>query len=480
MINIQHEIEALQKDYATKLQEIQLSQQWHLLPALNEELQKNIVRITGQLTQTSGLSLIPGKSKYYRHSDCSVDLDAVVYDGDRNYFDEFLENPGFHSEVIHPSAQAPNSKKHLLKSSMRLSRGMAPKVFNSIDRCIDKLGLTSKIDIYCAQNPAMNAFCYPPHDGSIYILLTSALLEKLSEDELTFVIGHEIGHFLYQHHLLSAMSSGLGASQLSPADTIKLFSWQRNGELTADRIGLICCGSYEAACTANFKLSSGVTTEDLCFNLQDYVNQYIDIETEMKTGDGNPEDFYLTHPISPMRVMALDLFYRSETYCKHFATHLQAELTEQEMETKIAGFMKLMEPSYLWDKSEISMKIKEFIFLASMAVSCADGEMEEAELKIISQILPEDQHLEVMEKIKGWSNEMMLNAVAEQAEKILPHLNYATMCNIVRDLVLLSVADGEFEGSEHQVLEKICQALTVYPTFIDDVLNSINYQRTAA
>jgi hypothetical protein len=47
------------------------------------------------------------------------------------------------------------------------------------------------------------------------------------------------------------------------------------------------------------------------------------------------------------------------------------------MESRIAGFMKLMEPSYLWDKSEISKKIKEFIFLASMAVSCADGDVEE-------------------------------------------------------------------------------------------------------
>jgi hypothetical protein len=74
---------------------------------------------------------------------------------------------------------------------------------------------------------------------------------------------------------------------------------------------------------------------------------------------------------------------------------------------------------------------------------------------------------------------MMLEAVAEQAEKVLPCLTYATMCNIVRDLVLLSLADGEFEGSEHQVLEKICEAQTIYPTFIDDVLNFINHQRTA-
>jgi Zn-dependent protease with chaperone function len=139
---------------------------------------------------------------------------------------------------------------------MRLTRGMAPKVFNSIDRRIDKLGLTSRIDIYCSQKPAMNAFCYPPHEGAIYILLTSALLEKLNEDELTFVIGH----FLCQHHLLSGLASGLVASQLTPAKNIRLHSWQRNGELTADRIGLICCGSYETACTANFKLSSGVTS----------------------------------------------------------------------------------------------------------------------------------------------------------------------------------------------------------------------------
>ncbi len=49
MINIQKEIELLQKDYAAKLQEIHASQQWHLLPALNEEFQRNIVRFTEQL-----------------------------------------------------------------------------------------------------------------------------------------------------------------------------------------------------------------------------------------------------------------------------------------------------------------------------------------------------------------------------------------------------------------------------------------------
>jgi hypothetical protein len=56
VINVQKEIETFQKYYSAKLQEIQLSQQWHLLPALNEELQKKIIRITGELTQTSGLS----------------------------------------------------------------------------------------------------------------------------------------------------------------------------------------------------------------------------------------------------------------------------------------------------------------------------------------------------------------------------------------------------------------------------------------
>lgn len=476
MSNIQQEIEKLQQDYLIKLQDIQARQEWDKIPALNEELQKNIVALTASLTQKPAIGLVKEKSEHYRHGEVTVDLDHFVYDGDREYFENFLKNPIINQFVFGQNRPPMfNSKRELLKTALRLSKGMAPKVFNAIERCREKLGLTSKIDIYVSQNPSMNAYCYPSHEGCIYILVTSAILEKLNEDELTFVIGHEIGHYLYQHHLLHAgMISQMIGHELSPAENIKLFSWGRNAELSADRIGLICCGSYESACMANFKISSGIASDILAFSLDEYVKQYEDIENEMKTGEGTPEDFYSTHPISPMRVIALDLFNRSQTYCE------TNELTEKEMETKIEGFMKLMEPSYLKTNDDHSARIKQFIFLGGMAVASADGIVKEEELQSFAQLLPNEDHTALFEKMQGWTLDMMKAALTEQAEKILPHLNYAGTCNIIRDLTLISLSDGELSQPEYEILAGICILLNNHPSFIDQVLVSINYQTEAA
>lgn len=478
---IQAEIEKLQRDYTRKLMEIQATQDWDKLPALNEELQKNITQLTTSMTQKAHLSVVKPKSEHYRHTECTLDLDFFVYDGDREYFENFLKNPTIQQFVF--GGQRPpllNSKKELLKTALRLSKGMAPKVWNSIERCQEKLGLNSKIDIYVAQNPSMNAFCYPSHEGCIYILVTSALLEKLNEDELTFVIGHEIGHFLYQHHLMHpGMLMNCLGHELSPAESIRLFSWSRNAELSADRIGLICCGSYEAACTANFKLSSGIASDVLSFSIEEYIKQYEDVENEMKSGDGSPEDFYSTHPISPMRVIALDLFHRSETYCNTFSQPTNADMTEGQMEEKIAGFMKLMEPSYLHGTDDVSQKIKEFIFLGAMAVASADGVVKEEELHSLSQLLTDEVRAPLEESMKDWTPEMMMLVLNEQSEKILPHLTFASMSNIIRDLILVSVADGTLDRKEYEVLSQICTTLNVHPSFIDQILSSINYQQAA-
>lgn len=479
-LDIQKEIELIQKDYAEKLAKIQQNSEWHLIPALNEELQKSLMEVTSKFSQTSTVLSMNKKSEHYRHVDCSVDLDEYVYDGDKIHFENFYNMPMVKGFLEGP--QRPpmfNAKKELLKTALRLSKGMAPKVFNAIDRCREKLGLTAKIDIYCSQNPSMNAFCYPSHADCIYICVTSSLLEKFNEDELTFVIGHEIGHYLYQHHLLNPnlILSFLG-HEFSPADQIRLYSWHRNAEISADRVGLICCGSYEAACTANFKLSSGISSDILSFNIDEYVEQYKDVEHELKTGEGSPEDFYSTHPISPMRVMALDIFFRSETYCKTFATSASFHFSEKEMEEKISGFMSLLEPTYLQNSDDSSKVIKEFIFLGGIAVASADSNITEEELKTLWQILP-DQNQEAYEKIKTWDLDTMKAALTEQAERVFPHLTYAMSMNIIRDLTLISLADGTLSDPEMDVLAGICILLRLHPSFIDQVLNSIQCQQAA-
>lgn len=481
--SVQTKIEKLQKDYAVKMEQIQKDQQWHLIETLSQELAQAIEAVTSEyIKEIEGQSSAPmaTESTHYRQQECDINLSSFVYDGDRDYFEGFLKNPLIYQLVEEDSKTPSNSRKELLKHAMRLSPGMAPKVFNCIERCREKLGLKSKIDIYVSQNPSMNAYCYPSHEGCIYILVTSALLEKMNEDELTFVIGHEIGHFLYQHQKLCPqyIQKKLGA-HLTPLDSIKLFSWNRNAELSADRIGLICCGNFEAASMANFKISSGISSDALLFSLSEYLKQYEDIEKEMNNSTASLEDFYSTHPLNPMRVIALELFHKSETYKHIFDSEQSAELSESEMEQKIKRFMMLMEPQYLNSDDDISKKIKEFIFLSGLTVASSDGTISKEELIQLGTLLPGENHDSLFNLVKNWTLEMKMMALKEQSEKITPHLSAVTSCNIIRDLTLVSFADGEFQENEYHCLCEICLMLQIHPSFIDQILNSISSQEAA-
>ena len=93
------------------------------------------------------------------------------------------------------------------------------------------------------------------------IIITSKLIELLSEEELQFIIGHEVAHYFYQHSLYPNLES---ASETN----LKLYilNLNRSAEISADRVGLIASGSLEKSLRANLKLASGLGEKHLKFS----------------------------------------------------------------------------------------------------------------------------------------------------------------------------------------------------------------------
>lgn len=100
------------------------------------------------------------------------------------------------------------------------------------------------------------------------IVLTTACVDRLSADELTFVMGHEVGHLKSQHVLYHQMarvlpmlgriigSATLGVGELlSYGLQLALFQWREMSEFTADRAGLLACQSTRPAITALMKMA---------------------------------------------------------------------------------------------------------------------------------------------------------------------------------------------------------------------------------
>ncbi len=92
------------------------------------------------------------------------------------------------------------------------------------------------------------------------LILSSELVEKMTSEELLFVIAREVAHIKSEHILyqeigmifpeiieaLSVVTLGL-SSVLSTGLRYALFAWKEKAEFTADRGGLVACQDVETA-----------------------------------------------------------------------------------------------------------------------------------------------------------------------------------------------------------------------------------------
>ncbi|WP_394824973.1 M48 family metalloprotease [Pendulispora albinea] len=116
-----------------------------------------------------------------------------------------------------------------------------------------RLGVSREIEILQKAGPAahLNAATHRTSDGPLLIQLQGDLLERLDDDGVLAVLGHEIGHHLahgprgmsgvdpfFLYHILAG-SRRIGHRELAAA-------YCRAAEITADRIGLIACRNPEA------------------------------------------------------------------------------------------------------------------------------------------------------------------------------------------------------------------------------------------
>lgn len=127
-------------------------------------------------------------------------------------------------------------------------------------------------EVYVANNPVTNAVTIGM-DKPI-IVLNSGLVDLLDDDELAFVIAHELGHVLSGHAvyqtllqrlLLLSMGfasipiGGLGLRVIVAA----LMEWSRKAELSADRAGLVAVQDPAVALRVHMQLASGGHVGDL-------------------------------------------------------------------------------------------------------------------------------------------------------------------------------------------------------------------------
>jgi Zn-dependent protease with chaperone function/tellurite resistance protein len=351
----------------------------------------------------------------------------------------------------------PGARRQLLATATRLTREMAPDIHDMLDECRQVLGVETPLEIYVYPESMFNAAAVRPEHGRLFLLFSSALLEAFEPDELRFVAGHELGHYLFEHHRIPVAVLLSGRAQIDAALALRLFAWQRYAEISADRTGVVAARGLDPAARALFKLASGLRGDRVKVRIDQFLSQVGDLRQEaerLATADDPPRsDFFATHPFSPLRLKAVELFAASEL--------VQSEgLPRADLEMQVQELMALMEPSYLQDRSDVAEAMRRLLFAGGVAVATASGPVSAAAIKVLERLLGVGS---IPSTLKPDVIRADLPSRIDAVNRIVPPLRRA---QVIRDLCVIARADGRIDAAKLTVIREIGKAVHVDETLI--------------
>jgi len=358
-----------------------------------------------------------------------------------NYYDIFDKE----DEVI----EATNT---MLTNTVKLNNLMAPRLYSICEEITKYLEYDEEISFYLASSPEVNAFSlngfgFEPH----IICLTSSLVNMANDDELHFVIGHEIGHLIYEHSKLDVVRrilSNREESDISNSLSYNLSRWQKYAEISSDRIGFLVCPDPKVIGKLFFKFASGLSEDALNFDINAYLKQ-LDKVKDLAVGD-----FFATHPNNMVRIKSLILFSKSEFLMGK--TGKREPTKRKRLDELVLEYLDILE---LHPRKEVDKKILEFFAAAGVYVTLTAEGIPDSKLYILNE---------------------MLGAYTSQPEKYLEFKSFDAMKNkvykickyfaerqdtykydLLEKLIYLIISDGRMETDEKTLIYEIGKKMRI-------------------
>ena len=169
-------------------------------------------------------------------------------------------------------------------SHLKVTVNNYPKIYKYLKEACNILDVKKMPELYIEWGYNINA-CTVGAENPI-IVLNSGLLDLCDDDEIMFVIGHELGHVKSNHMLYHMMANVInyiidsipfGSVAAAPLQ-YALYYWDRMSEFTADRAGLLTCQNKVAAVRAFMKMSGMPIKQFSDINFKTFIQQAKDFK----------------------------------------------------------------------------------------------------------------------------------------------------------------------------------------------------------
>ena len=202
-------------------------------------------------------------------------------------------------------------------NSLKVNETLLPQFYNLCREVKEKLEFVGDIDFYITGTSDVNACAYFSNDEQRphIIEVNSGLFKLMNEEELKYVIGHEIGHLINCDSTITNLFYFVYPDEddleKCPEFLLKRVAfYNRLAELGADFYGYIANENLDACVTAVYKMASELDLAQMNVSIDTLIaenNQRLDYF--LKEGgitDGS-------HPVNPIRIRALELFATAKT-----------------------------------------------------------------------------------------------------------------------------------------------------------------------
>jgi Zn-dependent protease with chaperone function len=200
-------------------------------------------------------------------------------------------------------------------NAVKVSENQFPHIHSLYQNVCRTLDPEEEYDLFISQTPIVNAGAYGMEKP--FIILNSGTLWLLDDDEISFILGHELGHIMSDHVLYRTMTvlliqlAEMGFPVVgiaARAVLVALLEWYRKSELSSDRAGLLTVQDPEVAMMAMLKMAGGVPNGGK-WNTEYSLDEFIAQAEEYRKGGDVADQVYkvlnlmaTTHPFYVLRV----------------------------------------------------------------------------------------------------------------------------------------------------------------------------------
>ena len=328
--------------------------------------------------------------------------------------------------------------------SFKVEEGTLSRYYNIFNEIKETLQFTEPVDFYITGDPSVNAFAIASQEeGEPNIInVNSSLIQLMTDDELRFVIGHEMGHLINKNATLVKLINFVFPHGATIPITLqyKIRLWQQLSELVADRFGYMAMPNLNVCISAFFKMSSGLDFNKMDMKVEAFLE---DNKKRLEYFRNDKGINFATHPINPIRVEALNQFSKSVFFN-------EKGTSKEDLEN---GMNELIEILLKVRNTELDSNMAKFIATAGLIIANCDENISENEIDLIFSEL---SVLEIFPKtyLEDIAQSDVVETFKESIKKLL-ELNPETREAMLRYLISIALADKDINVKEVELIFNI-------------------------